>query len=50
MVNGVRLEMSVLIQFDLYLISETDEIYWKSLEFLAWLYNEIPVKDTVVSF
>ena len=22
--------------------------YWKSQEFLAWLYNESPVKDTVV--
>jgi len=25
----------------------TDE-YWTSKEFIAWLYNESPVKDTVV--
>ncbi|KAK8801113.1 hypothetical protein WA158_001884 [Blastocystis sp. Blastoise] len=25
-----------------------DSSYWKSPEFLAWLYNESPVKDTVV--
>ncbi len=23
--------------------------YWGSLDFLAWLYNESPVKDTVVT-
>jgi alpha-L-fucosidase len=23
--------------------------YWRSPEFLAWLYNESPVKDTVVT-
>jgi alpha-L-fucosidase len=22
--------------------------YWKSKEFLAWLYNDSPVKDTIV--
>ena len=26
-----------------------DENYYKSKEFLAWLYNESPVKDTVVT-
>lgn len=25
------------------------ESYWKSLEFLAWLYNDSPVRDTVVT-
>lgn len=24
------------------------DTYWKSKEFLAWLYNDSPVKDTVV--
>lgn len=28
---------------------EASSIYWKSKEFLAWLYNESPVKDTVVT-
>ncbi|XP_029162620.1 alpha-L-fucosidase isoform X1 [Nylanderia fulva] len=27
---------------------EASDSYWKSKEFLAWLYNESPVKDTVV--
>lgn len=27
---------------------EALDIYWKSKDFLAWLYNESPVKDTVV--
>lgn len=27
---------------------ETTDEYWKAKEFLAWLYNESPVKDTVV--
>lgn len=27
---------------------EMNDTYWKSKEFLAWLYNESPVKDTVV--
>ncbi|XP_012938975.1 alpha-L-fucosidase isoform X1 [Aplysia californica] len=28
--------------------SEAPDVYWKSREFLAWLYNSSPVKDTVV--
>ncbi|XP_012144030.1 alpha-L-fucosidase isoform X1 [Megachile rotundata] len=28
---------------------EASDTYWKSKEFLAWLYNESPVKDTVVA-
>jgi len=27
---------------------EATDSYWKSKEFLAWLYNESPVKDIVV--
>ncbi|KAK1121134.1 hypothetical protein K0M31_010447 [Melipona bicolor] len=27
---------------------EASDVYWESKEFLAWLYNESPVKDTVV--
>ncbi|OAD52751.1 Alpha-L-fucosidase, partial [Eufriesea mexicana] len=27
---------------------EAPDIYWKSKEFLSWLYNESPIKDTVV--
>lgn len=27
---------------------EAKDSYWKSKEFLAWLYNESPVKDTIV--
>jgi len=27
---------------------EANETYWKSKEFLAWLYNDSPVKDTIV--
>lgn len=27
---------------------EAPDSYWKSKEFLAWLYNESPIKDTVV--
>lgn len=27
---------------------ETEDDYWKAREFLSWLYNSSPVKDTVV--
>lgn len=27
---------------------EAPDTYWDSLNFLAWLYNDSPVKDTVV--
>lgn len=27
---------------------EATDVYWKSTEFLAWLYNESPVKNTVL--
>lgn len=26
----------------------TDSVYWETKQFLAWLYNESPVKDTVI--
>ena len=29
--------------------SEAADTYWNSTDFLAWLYNDSPVKDTVVS-
>lgn len=28
---------------------EASHTYWKSTEFLAWLYNESPVRDTIVT-
>ena len=27
---------------------EASDVYWNSTEFLAWLYNDSPVKDTIV--
>lgn len=27
---------------------EASDTYWDSLNFLAWLYNDSPVKDTIV--
>lgn len=28
---------------------EANEDYWKSKEFIAWLYNDSPVRDTIVT-
>ncbi|CAG5117780.1 unnamed protein product [Candidula unifasciata] len=28
--------------------TEADDLYWKSKDFIAWLYNDSPVRDTVV--
>ncbi len=49
MVIGVRRLISIFRIYS-HAISESTDTYWKSTEFLAWLYNESPVKDTVVSF
>lgn len=31
------------------ILVEASDTYWTSTDFLAWLYNESPVKDNVVS-
>lgn len=28
---------------------ETNDLYWNSTNFLAWLYNDSPVKDFIVT-